>query len=511
MTKQDIPRCVSNGEDVDEAHDSVGMYIKSPAFMPFRGLSLTESLTLTPSACASKKMMESSTLKVSEEPEEKEKASAESDKLSAAHKHSKYHKSPSMTNVLDAVAASKDDESEAAQSVPHQLSPDLLPADHKLRLQQQAQEQQGEVAQVEGSSTSPKQGTLDHTVGTVPSWTKLRKSRSMMDVSHHEEKIAAAEKFSLPKAIVENKPGKSLLFVLDMDHTMVGNLVAMSDRDNIETNINWNFWPEGVNRGLTVEEIIPFLERGMLRPGLIQLLQHLHTIGSTVVVYTHSEKRWATKVCEAMQRIAGWPFIARLFSRMDCRDGHPHFLARKSLEHVVMQMHEEPEYRWSKVEQSVMFDDDNHALNGTEQCRLVQVPSYDYWEPCPWNTTISEDVMDKNDEEVVDMARRSVVEWGIAAPSFVKGKEVRSEEETEKDRKWTEQQRRKTNILLSYNKVAKLDRVMHSLREVLEENSVLDDAALEALPEKFRHALGDAHAAAAAAGPSPGRRFNRRS
>jgi len=140
--------------------------------------------------------------------------------LTLVRQHSKYHKSPSMTNVLDAVAACQDGESGAAQSAPHQLSPDLLPADHKLKLQQQAQEQQIEVVPTEGSS-SPKQGTLDHTVGTVPSWTKLRKSRSMMDVSHHEEKIAAAEKFSLPKAVVEQKPGKSLLFVLDMDHTMV--------------------------------------------------------------------------------------------------------------------------------------------------------------------------------------------------------------------------------------------------------------------------------------------------
>jgi hypothetical protein len=38
-------------------------------------------------------------------------------------------------------------------------------------------------------------------------------------------------------------------------------------------------------------------------------------------------------------------------------------------------MHEEEEYRWSKVELSVMFDDDKSALNGMEQCRLVQVPA----------------------------------------------------------------------------------------------------------------------------------------
>ena len=101
------------------------------------------------------------------------------------------------------------------------------------------------------------------------------------------------------------------------------------------------------------------LQRGMLRPGMKQLLEHLHCIGATVVVsikyrripsesevnwmlgraalhiylrvralrvrerpifwarqvYTHSEKKWAAKVCEAMERIAGWKFIARLFSR----------------------------------------------------------------------------------------------------------------------------------------------------------------------------------------------------
>ena len=29
-----------------------------------------------------------------------------------------------------------------------------------------------------------------------------------------------------------------------MDHTMVGDLVALSDRDNIETNVPWTHWPE---------------------------------------------------------------------------------------------------------------------------------------------------------------------------------------------------------------------------------------------------------------------------
>lgn len=352
---------------------------------------------------------------------------------------------------------------------------------------------------------SPKAPTLDHTVGTIPSWSKMRKSKSVLDVKHLEEALgpAAAVGDSVPAPFPEDRPGRHLLFVLDMDHTMVGNLVALSDRDNIESNIEWDYWPEGSNRGLSVEDIIPFLERGMLRPGLTELLQHLHGIGATVVVYTHSERRWASKVCEAMQRIAGWPFIARLFSRTDCRDGHPHFLARKSLEHVVTQLHEEAGYRWSKVELALMFDDDRSALNGSEQHRLIQVPSYDYWEPCAWNTTVTPEVLERNGIDVNDRVRRSVVEWGIAEPSFAEASDdPKTAEEAERDRKWAAQQRRKQNILLSYNKVAKLDRVMHNVRDVLLAQAAFDDATLEALPDRVRAALGESHGTAGAAGAS---------
>lgn len=32
-----------------------------------------------------------------------------------------------------------------------------------------------------------------------------------------------------------------LLVVFDMDHTLVGDLVCLSDRDNLETNIDWEW------------------------------------------------------------------------------------------------------------------------------------------------------------------------------------------------------------------------------------------------------------------------------
>jgi len=112
---------------------------------------------------------------------------------------------------------------------------------------------------------------------------------------------------------------------------------------------------------------------GMLRPGLLELLAHLRAVGATIVVYTHSEEKWAIKVCEAMERMAGWPFIKRVFSRLDCKDGHPNFTARKSLEFVCEQLKSQDGLGWVDVEQTIMFDDDGNALGKNESDRLVKV------------------------------------------------------------------------------------------------------------------------------------------
>ena len=106
-----------------------------------------------------------------------------------------------------------------------------------------------------------------------------------------------------------------MLVVLDMDRTMVGDLTSLSDRDNLETNIEWTWWPENKVRGLDAAFIQPYLERGMLRPGMVEFLAMLRDIGATTIVYTHSEYVWARKVCDAMEAVVGFPFIKHLFGR----------------------------------------------------------------------------------------------------------------------------------------------------------------------------------------------------
>mmetsp|Transcript_8591 Transcript_8591/g.19684 ORF Transcript_8591/g.19684 Transcript_8591/m.19684 type:complete len:474 (+) Transcript_8591:218-1639(+) len=285
---------------------------------------------------------------------------------------------------------------------------------------------------------------------------------------------------------VQQKPltPQNLLVVFDMDHTLVGDLVSLSDRDNVETNVPWTYWPEGTPRGLGPEFIMPYFTRGMLRPGLLEFLQHLRAINATIVVYTLSEEKWAAKVCEAMERAVGWKFITHLFSRMDCKDGHPEFQARKSLDHVIKTMKRLYGMNWITLKNTIMFDDDGAALPKHEQSRLVKVAAYDYFEACQWDETVNEAMMARNPPDLADMARRSVAEWGIAPPSY--GKKNRTPADEAADARWATALNQKREVQLAYNKVAKLDTVMFSLKEAF---SGMNLSNLESLPEKARGML----------------------
>jgi len=156
----------------------------------------------------------------------------------------------------------------------------------------------------------------------------------------------------------------------------------------------------------------------MVRPGLMALVEYLTEIGATMVVYTHSEHRWASKVCQAMEKMAGINFIRKLFSRQDCKDGHPEFAARKSLHFVAEQLNQDPSLAWVHVQNMILFDDDGTALGAGEETQLVRVPSYDYWEACKWDEVITPELLQKqNDPDLVERVRRSVVEWGPDSPT----------------------------------------------------------------------------------------------
>ncbi len=59
------------------------------------------------------------------------------------------------------------------------------------------------------------------------------------DGSDEDDENAAAFLLAASQHLSQSAP--HLLVVFDMDHTMVGDLVSLSDRDNVETNMPWSW------------------------------------------------------------------------------------------------------------------------------------------------------------------------------------------------------------------------------------------------------------------------------
>ncbi len=73
----------------------------------------------------------------------------------------------------------------------------------------------------------------------------------------------------------------------------------------------------------------------------------------------------------------------------------------------------------------------------------------------------------------------SVIEWGVARPSYGKPEEELTEEEKEKDARWAEQLAKKQQLQLTYNKVAKLDGIWRQIKDCFKSVADLEDENME--------------------------------
>jgi len=244
-----------------------------------------------------------------------------------------------------------------------------------------------------------------------------------------------------------------LTVVFDMDHTIVGDLQALSDRDNLERNLQWPNWPAHLAQGVSPEVIEKYLLRGMLRPGFADLVRTLVARGARIIVYTHSEEKWAARVLSAVESLVDMKFISHVFSRKDCKDHHPHFSARKSLRHVVQQLDGH-----AHLDRIVMFDDDANVLGGDERQFLVPVPAYNYWEKCPWDEVLTPQFVAQAPAQVQRVFETSVRTWQVAPPSY--GKSNLNPREVEADLRWAQRMRQKEDMRTSMNAMELRDDVM---------------------------------------------------
>src|SRR5579872_5842458 len=110
------------------------------------------------------------------------------------------------------------------------------------------------------------------------------------------------------------------VIVFDLDHTLVGNVSSLCDRDNIEMNIPWK-WDYRYHRGVSVDEIVNELNNGLLRNGVREFIEKISKFPNTIMVlYTYSQKDWVVKIVDAMNRIFGFSIFALVLTRDDCFD-----------------------------------------------------------------------------------------------------------------------------------------------------------------------------------------------
>ena len=88
-----------------------------------------------------------------------------------------------------------------------------------------------------------------------------------------------------------------------------------------------------------------------------------------------------------------------------CRDGHPEFKARKSLQFIVDDLKSQQGFEWVRLNKTMMFDDDRGALAEDEADRLVPVGSYDHWAPCDWYENVNEELLARNPDRLADIVR----------------------------------------------------------------------------------------------------------
>lgn len=216
-----------------------------------------------------------------------------------------------------------------------------------------------------------------------------------------------------------------VLLVLDLDLCLIGEVGALCDRDNLETNIPWEYWPHGMARGVSVDEIARALEAGLLRPGVADFLRHVHSFPDVLVaVYTHSQRVWASKVLLAMARVVGVPRVAtHVFCREDCNNDVRRWPAEKSLSYITAQLRALGE-TWVCMGNTVMLDDRPLVLCWQERARLVHVPPYTWRAASMLLRAEMQPVVERASLQNLRTLEDTLVEWGYGerdATGFVVG------------------------------------------------------------------------------------------
>ena len=154
--------------------------------------------------------------------------------------------------------------------------------------------------------------------------------------------------------------------ILDLDKTIIGDLIDISSYDTLIHAFKWKNNLFDSFKKIDDTFIINSLQNSLLRPGIIDFINHLYQkSGITIVIYTLSEREWATRILNQIIKIIGYKFFSLLLCREDC------IINNKSIKHVIRKLNDINIK--IELENILMYDD-----NPTVKTNLVLVPKYNY-------------------------------------------------------------------------------------------------------------------------------------
>ena len=159
--------------------------------------------------------------------------------------------------------------------------------------------------------------------------------------------------------------GKPGAIVLDLDHTMVGDVTPLLRRYTVLDAVRrWGLSGPCPDAAL----VATLSTTPLLRPGLADFLRRSTEAGKKLYVFTASERGWATALVRALQRATGARFAKPLFARDDCHASAG--LVAKSLTRVgARRLGASP----LVIDNSAVWED-----LGEHGARFVQCPTYRY-------------------------------------------------------------------------------------------------------------------------------------
>lgn len=154
--------------------------------------------------------------------------------------------------------------------------------------------------------------------------------------------------------------------ILDLDKTIIGDLTDISSYDTLINAFNWKNNLYDSFKKIDDTFIMNILQNGLLRPDIINFIHHLYIkCGINIVIYTLSEREWASRILNQITKIIGYKFFCLLLCREDCINNN------KSIIHVIRKLND---ININVELQNILMYDDNRTV----KTNLVLVPKYNY-------------------------------------------------------------------------------------------------------------------------------------